>query len=220
VAEDITEQKKLEEQFLHAQRMEAIGTLAAGVAHDLNNILGPMLMVAGLLKLKYRDGADHNLLTLIETGAQRGAGVIRQLMLFSRGVSGERVIVQVRHLIRELAGLLRETFPRDITICESTPADLWPVLGDATQLHQVLMNLCVNARDAMPRGGRLIIGGENTELGLSDTRLHVGSAVGRHLIIRVEDTGPRWPSGCSIRFSPRRPSAKEPVSVFRPSWVS
>jgi two-component system cell cycle sensor histidine kinase/response regulator CckA len=189
VAVDITERKKLEEQFLHAQRMEAIGTLAAGVAHDLNNILGPMLMVAGLLKTKLPEASDQRLLGMVESGAQRGASVIRQLMLFSRGASGERIVVQVRHLIKDLAALLRETFPRDIAISENTPNDLWPVLGDATQLHQVMMNLCVNARDAMPSGGRLTIGAKNTELSEAEARSNLEAKAGRYLMIYVEDTG-------------------------------
>lgn len=194
VAKDITETKKLEEQFLRAQRLEAIGTLAAGVAHDLNNILAPMLMVAGLLKNKYQSAADQQLLGMVESGAQRGAAIIRQLLMFSRGISGERIAVQLRHLIKELAGLMRETFPREISITEQVTAELWPVLGDGTQLHQVMMNLCVNARDAMPGGGKLTIGARNIELSEGEARLHLEAKAGRYTVLLVEDTGTGIPT--------------------------
>ncbi|HWA28847.1 MAG TPA: ATP-binding protein [Lacunisphaera sp.] len=161
VAEDVTERKKLEEQFLHAQRMEAVGTLAGGIAHDLNNILAPVLMAAGLLRDRLPDPHDQAMLKMVETSAQRGADIIRQLLTFSRGIEGARVAVQLRHLIKDMVHIMRETFPRDITIDQEVPANLWSVTADPTQLHQVLMNLCVNARDAMANGGRLRIRAQN-----------------------------------------------------------
>src|SRR5258708_2147763 len=145
VAEDTTERNKLEDQFLRSQRMEAIGTLAGGVAHDLNNILTPVLMTAELLTSRATTGRDRELLAMMAQGAQRAADTVKQLLLFSRGAEGQRGLVQPRHLIKEMAGIMRETFPREITIVEQPERDLWPVIADATQLHQVLMNLCVNA---------------------------------------------------------------------------
>jgi two-component system cell cycle sensor histidine kinase/response regulator CckA len=189
IAEDITEHKKLEEQFLRAQRLEAIGTLASGVAHDLNNILAPMLMGAGLLKAKLSDPKDRNILGMIEGGALRGAGVIRQLLAFSRGTATNRSPVQARHLMKEMANIMQETFPKSIEVATSCPTNLWPVRADATQLHQVLMNLCVNARDAMPGGGRLTIGGRNAALTDADIKGETSAKAGPYLEITVSDTG-------------------------------
>ncbi|HEY8993688.1 MAG TPA: GAF domain-containing protein [Lacunisphaera sp.] len=178
------ERRVLQEQFLRAQRMEAIGTLSSGLAHDLNNILAPMLMAAGLLKMKLTAPSDQTIVALIESGAQRGTGIIRQLLTFGRGVEGARTSVQVRHLIKDLTHIVSETFPRNIEFGYSTPANLWPVHADATQLHQVLLNLSVNARDAMPGGGKLFIAAENV-------RLEEGASAppGPYLKLTVTDTG-------------------------------
>ncbi len=189
IGRDITEQKLLEEKFLRSQRLEAIGTLAGGVAHDLNNILAPMLMAAGLLKHKLVNQRDREILSMVELGAQRGANIIKQLLTFSRGVEGERVNVQIRHLIDEMVHLMRETFPRNIEIRQHIPSDLWSVVADATQLNQVLMNLCVNARDAMPDGGRLTLEVCNTELSEEESNIHVAAKPGPYIIIKVSDTG-------------------------------
>lgn len=188
-AVDITERKKLEQQFLRAQRMEAIGTLASGVAHDLNNILAPMLMGAGLLKNKLTSEREHAILSIIENGAQRGAGIIRQLLTFSRGTEATRNPVQLRHLINDMAHLVQETFPRSLVLERAVPADLWTVKADPTQLHQVLMNLCVNARDAMPNGGKLALSAENVRLSESQARLNPQAKPGPYVVLAVADTG-------------------------------
>lgn len=189
VAEDITERKQLEEQFLRAQRMEAIGTLAGGVAHDLNNILAPVLMMMGILKMKLTEPGDRQLIDLVESSVQRGAGIINQLLLFSRQKPGESSPVDLRHLLREMTALMREIFPRNITIVEPQSGRLPLVRGDVTQLHQVLMNLCVNARDAMPAGGTLTLSAQ--EITLEDTRTfpHPDARPGRYVVIGVKDTG-------------------------------
>ncbi|MBL9207132.1 MAG: PAS domain S-box protein [Opitutaceae bacterium] len=189
VAEDITESKTLQSQFLRAQRLEAIGTLSSGIAHDLNNILAPMLMIGPVLKEKLKDPLDHELVDLVETGAKRGANIIRQLLAFSRGIDGERTLVQPRHLIREMIAIMRETFPRGITISDSVPSHLWSVMADATQLHQVLLNLCVNARDAMPNGGRLSITAQNARVEAGDQATHLKPKPGPHVLLSVSDTG-------------------------------
>ncbi len=189
VARDITDKKLLEEQFLHAQRLEAIGTLAGGVAHDLNNILAPVLMVSGLLKTRLTDERDINALTMVEASAKRGAAIIRQLLTFSRGLSGEHLPVQLRHLIKEMNTIMTETFPREITIVVRAPHDLWPVMADATQMHQVLMNLCVNARDAMGGGGALTVSAQNTILSAEEARMQPDAHAGRYVVVSVEDTG-------------------------------
>lgn len=194
VAEDITERKQLEEQFLRAQRMEAIGTLAGGVAHDLNNILAPVLMAAGLLKTKLTTPHDQAILNMVETSALRGADIIRQLLTFSRGIEGARGIVQLRHLVKDMVHIMQETFPRNITVVQVVPHDLWPVLADATQIHQVIMNLCVNARDAMPEGGRLTLRTENLmQVPPSDQSLGPERPA-PHVLLAVSDTGTGIPA--------------------------
>lgn len=199
-AEDVTDRKHLEEQFLRAQRLEAIGTLASGVAHDLNNILAPMFMVAPLLKDKVSDPADIHMLSIIESSAQRGANVVRQLLTFSRGIAGDRGPLQVRHLVKEMIAIMQETFPREIKIAQEVPADLPPIVADSTQIHQVLMNLCVNARDAMPDGGRLKISATAVTLGAEAPTLHVEAKPGNYMVISVSDTGQGIPPEIRARI--------------------
>jgi PAS domain S-box-containing protein len=162
---DATEAKKFESQFLRAQRLEAIGTLASGIAHDLNNILSPILMSVGILRRRITDPDAEHMLAIIEGSAERGAGIVKQVLTFARGVEGERVLLQPRHLLGELAKIMSQTFPRNIDIQTQLATDLWVLTGDATQLHQVLLNLCVNARDAMmPKGGTLTVGAANVQV--------------------------------------------------------
>ena len=186
---DITEKKKLEAQLLRTQRLESVGRLASGIAHDLNNILAPMLMAPPLLREAVQDPELRNMLDLIETNAQRGSDIIKQLLTFGRGVEAERVPVQLSALVLDMAGIIRETFPKNIIVQRETPPETWPVKGDATQLHQVLMNLCVNARDAMPEGGTLTLKLENHELDESFARMTPGARPGRYVCLSVTDTG-------------------------------
>ncbi len=186
---DITEKKLFEKQLLRVQRLEAIGTLSSGISHDLNNMLTPILMASGLLREKLLDSRDRDLMGLIEKSARRGAEIIRQLLAFSRGLEGERVNLQTRHLIKEMAGIVRETFPRNITLVEGVERDLWPIVADATQLHQVLMNLCINARDAMPEGGILTIAAKNVRLTKHDSQLGANALDGPYVFLTVRDTG-------------------------------
>ncbi len=155
IVRDVTERKKLESQLLRAQRMESIGTLAGGMAHDLNNLLTPMMLSLKMLKEKLTDEKSQLLLTILENNSQRGADLIKQVLSFSRGVEGERNPLQAKYIISEIEKIAKETFPKKIEIRTDIQKDLSIISGDATQLHQVLMNLCVNARDAMPYGGTL-----------------------------------------------------------------
>ncbi len=186
---DITEKKKLEAQYLHAQRMESIGTLASGIAHDLNNVLSPILMAIQLLQIRFNDEDSHRLLSVLQENTERGAEMIKQVLSFARGVQGERAPLQLSHLVREMARTLRSTFPKSIEVRISLVEDLPTVSGDATQLHQVLMNLCVNARDAMPYGGRLTIEAEDIHLDQTFADTHIDAKPGPHLVITVSDTG-------------------------------
>jgi PAS domain S-box-containing protein len=187
---DITEKKRMEAQFLRAQRMESIGTLAGGIAHDLNNVLSPILMAIDMLRLKANDEASREWLEVLRTNAERGGNMVRQVLSFARGVEGERVALQPKHLIKEIVKILRETLPKSIEIAYQLPDDLWIISADATQMHQVLMNLCVNARDAMPEGGSISIKAENTFLDENYARMHIEAKAGRFVVITVSDTGP------------------------------
>jgi PAS domain S-box-containing protein len=188
ITTDITEKKKIESQVLRSQRMESIGTLASGIAHDLNNILAPILMSATILHDIV--GEDSRSLTrAIEESAQRGTDIVKQVLTFARGIDGERVNLQPRHLIREVEKIARETFPRSITVRNGAPKDLWTIIGDSTQIHQILLNLCINARDAMPDGGSLTITAENMTIDECDAAMHIDAKPGAYVAIGVSDTG-------------------------------
>ena len=187
---DITEKKRLESQFLRAQRMESIGTLAGGIAHDLNNVLSPILMAIDMLQLKSTDESSRKWFDVLRSNAERGANMVRQVLSFARGVEGERVALQPKHLIKDIVKILRETFPKSIEINFKIPDDLWLISADATQVHQVLMNLCVNSRDAMPEGGSISIRAENVFVDENYARMHIEAKPGRFVLITVSDTGP------------------------------
>ncbi len=189
VARDITDRKRLERQFLRAQRLESIGTLAGGIAHDLNNVLSPIMMSIELLRMGYPDEASQELIDAIELSAQHGADLVRQVLSFARGVEGNRLEVRVQDLVRDVERTARDTFLKSIDVRTSVPADLWRVLGDPTQLQQVLVNLCVNARDAMPNGGKLTVTAENVTLDADDAALHLDATAGPYVLLRVEDSG-------------------------------
>ncbi|MBE9125520.1 PAS domain S-box protein [Coleofasciculus sp. LEGE 07092] len=187
---DITEQKQLEAQFLRAQRLESIGTLASGITHDLNNILTPILASAQLL-LQAQVPVDKKpmLLETIESSARRGAALVKQVLSFARGVEGKHTALQMRHLVLEIRQIVYETFPKFIEFHSDISQNLWMVSGDATQLHQVLMNLCVNARDAMPHGGTLTLSATNRLIDDSYARMNLDARVGSYVAITVSDTG-------------------------------
>ena len=187
---DITEKKQLEIQFLRAQRMESIGTLASGIAHDLNNALAPILMSVQLLQNKVRDEQSQRLLTILEVNTKRSADLVKQVLSFARGLQGERTTLQIAHLITEIEKIAKQTFSKLIEIYTDIRAcDLWTVSGDATQLHQVLVNLCVNARDAMPNGGILSLYAENIFIDENYARMNIDAKVGKYVVITVADTG-------------------------------
>ena len=186
---DLTERKKLEEQFFRAQRMESIGTLAGGIAHDLNNSLGPILLSIDLLKMKFTDSGSQELIDTIRTSAQHGADMVSQVLSFARGIEGRKMEVQLRHVVAEIEKIVNETFLKHVQIRTSIPNGLWPVLGDPTQIHQVLLNLSVNARDAMPRGGTLTISAENVTLDAHYAAMNPDAKPGPHVLIQIEDSG-------------------------------
>jgi two-component system, cell cycle sensor histidine kinase and response regulator CckA len=189
IRSDITEKKQLEEQFLRTQRLESIGTLAGGIAHDLNNVLSPIIMAVQLLQTKLYDAQSQEWLEILETNARRGADLVSQVLQFARGIEGEHMPLQIKHLIDEIKQIALETFPKSIRIYTNIPRDLWTVTGDATQLHQVLMNLIVNARDAMLSGGNLSISCKNIIIDEAYAKKHPEARVGSYIGITVSDTG-------------------------------
>jgi nitrogen-specific signal transduction histidine kinase len=186
---DLTERKKLEQQFHRSQRMESIGTLAGGIAHDLNNVLSPIMMALEVLKMRFPGPENRELLDILRTSAERGADMVRQVLSFARGVEGRRMEVQIRHLVQDMEKIARDTFLKNIKVETNIPRDLWTVMGDPTQLHQVLLNLCVNARDAMPNGGRLTISAKNVNLDAHYASLNPEAKAGPYVFIQVEDNG-------------------------------
>lgn len=187
-----TKYKLLERQFLRAQRLENLGTLASGIAHDLNNILTPIVAITDLLplRLKNLDERTQKLLNTLSDNSQRGRELVAQILTFARGGDGEHTILQPRHLLAEVLQITRQTFPRSIEISlQIENSHLWTLSADATQLHQVLINLCVNARDAMPAGGELTIKAENIILTDEYQKLHPDSRGGAYVAITVADTG-------------------------------
>jgi len=202
ISRDISERKKLEEQLLRSQRLESIGTLASGVAHDLNNILAPIMLSVPLI----RGGLEpelQNLATVIEKSAQRGADIIKQVLTFAKGAEGERALLDPKYLTEEVAEITSQTFPKPIRIIHQAEKNAWKVSVDATQIHQVLLNLCVNARDAMPNGGALTIRVQNAELDAHYAAMVPDAKAGRYVMFSIQDTGTGIPPEiCGKIFDP------------------
>jgi PAS domain S-box-containing protein len=186
---DITERKALEARLLHSQRLESVATLAGGVAHDLNNILTPMLMAGCVLREKLAAPQDRELLASLESGARRGAMIVRQLMEFSQRLTDRRVRVELAPVIQAAARLARANLAPSIAVVESLPPGLWTVTADPDQLRQVLDNLCVNAREAMPHGGTLTLSASNTHLTTVASTINPWGKAGAFVQIAVADTG-------------------------------
>ncbi len=189
IMRDVTVQKSLEKQFLRAQRMESLGTLAGGVAHDLNNVLAPIMMAVEVLQSKFSDEESKRVLETLASSAERGSDIVKQILAFGRGVDGDRIIIQPKHIIREVEKIVTGTFPKSIQARTHIPKDLWTILADPTQIHQVLLNICVNARDAMPSGGFLTISAENFHLDQYYAKLNIEAKEGPYVIVTVTDTG-------------------------------
>ena len=185
----ITEQKQLEAQLVRSQRLESIGTLASGIVHDLNNILSPILMSVQLLQKKLPDSQSQQILQTLENNVKRGANLLKQVLSFARGIESKQTIVQIQPLMAEIEQIIAQTFPKSIIYQTDIPKNLWYVCGDTTQLHQVLINLVVNARDAMPNGGILRIAAENVVISEHSTQINIDAKVGSYIAIVVTDTG-------------------------------
>lgn len=191
---DITEQKKIEAQFLRTQRMESIGALAGGIAHDLNNVLGPIMMAVEVIQSDPRNPANAGLLELVGSSAKRGSELVKQILSFARGIDGQRTVLKIPQLVAEVVKLATDTFPRQIAVRSRVAENLPQVQGDATQMHQILLNLFVNARDAMPAGGSITIEVQAVTLNQRPTKFHSEPVSGRFVEIVVTDTGSGIPA--------------------------
>jgi two-component system, cell cycle sensor histidine kinase and response regulator CckA len=192
VETDITAKKLLEQQFFRVQRLESLGTLASGIAHDLNNILTPILGAAQLLPLTLPklDERNKRLLNMLVDSSKRGSSLVKQILTFAKGIDGKPTMLQVRHILAEIISVARQTFPKSIDIhLNFDSEDLWMVCVDATQIHQVLMNLFVNARDAMLDGGTITATARNEMLEEAYTQTHLNVSAGAYIVMTIEDTG-------------------------------
>lgn len=184
---DITDQRQRERIERRSQRLESIGTLTSGIAHDLNNILTPITMGARLLRNYVNDQPCSGLVDTIVSSADRGASMIRQLLSFAGGTSGARELLDVSVLIGEACGILRHTLPGSVSVGTNVGNSLWPIMADSTELSQVLMNLAINSRDAMSDGGVLTFEAVNATL--TQTSSHTQLPPGKYVRISVSDTG-------------------------------
>ncbi len=188
---DITDKKELESKFIRTQRLENLGILAGGIAHDLNNILTPILAVAQLLPLTLAniDKRNQDMLNILEINTKRGADLVKQILSFARGDEDKRSFVQVKHLLLDVEQLAQGTFPKSIEFRRNIDDNLCIVSADATQIHQVFMNLAVNARDAMPNGGTLTITAENKFIDENYTKMNIEAKEGNYILVTFADTG-------------------------------
>ncbi|MFN0084695.1 MAG: ATP-binding protein [Blastocatellia bacterium] len=189
IASDVTEKKRIEAGLTRSQRLESLGTLASGIAHDLNNILSPLSISTFLLRSKLFDPGARQTLDTMDEVIERGSQLIKQVLSFARGAEGERVPLDLKQVLSEVVGILRETFPKSIHIRYSGAESVGTVLGNSTQLHQVVMNLCVNARDAIPAGGELEVTLRDERLDERGAHLHPEARPGRYVVISVHDNG-------------------------------
>ena len=186
---DITNRKKQELLLNRSQRLESIGTLAGGIAHDLNNVLTPILMGAKLLSSDRAPANRKGLLDTMVASAQRGAGLIQKMLSFAGGIRGDRSPVRIDQIVNETRGLMEHTLPKSTQIESFVDAECPTVNGDSTEISQILMNLCINARDAMPGGGKLLIEARSITLNGNSSKMHPEGKPGSYLLLTVTDTG-------------------------------
>ena len=185
---NVTERKNAERGALRSQRLESLGSMASGIAHDLNNTFQPILMVLEMLRADYPEQVTE-FLTIAEQSARRGSEMVLQLLTFAKGSKGSRILIEPRHLLKEIEKIVRNTFSKSIHLRVNYQEDPGTLLGDPTQLHQVLLNLCVNARDAMANGGTLTLAVDTLECDATFVKFFADAVPGPYIRIRISDTG-------------------------------
>jgi PAS domain S-box-containing protein len=186
---DVTEKRRIENQFVRAQKMESLGILAGGIAHDLNNILTPIMLSIDVLKSTTNDPQTRSIIEMIELSARRGSEIVQQVLAVARGMEGQRIVIQPKYLLKDIEHIVTDTFPKDIRFNLILPHDTWTVVGDPTQVQQVLLNLCLNARDAMPNGGSLTIKADNVSADAAYVAMNSQARPGSYVAISVTDAG-------------------------------
>jgi CheY-like chemotaxis protein len=177
------------ENALRSSRLESLGLLASGIAHDLNNVLSPIVLAAPILREHATNPDDLRIIASLEKSAERGVDLVRQILTFAHGAASVPQLVDLKRLLQETVSVAAETFPKNIRVVDNFPGNLWPVMADPTQIHQVLLNLCINARDAMPDGGTLYLTAENALLDETMARKIPGGRPGAWIVLHVEDSG-------------------------------
>jgi two-component system, cell cycle sensor histidine kinase and response regulator CckA len=210
ILRDVSKQKQLEEQFIQAQKMDSIGTLAGGIAHDFNNILGIILCYSGLLEEKRTKKKEFaECISAIEQATDRGTALVQQILTFARKTDISFRQINLVHAACEILAMLKDTFPKVIVLKGVFPKKIPNIYADGTQIHQVLLNLCLNARDAMPHGGELTL---KTEMRTNkQVREHFPSADQEHYVcLSVTDTGDGMDEETRLRiFDPFFTTKKE-----------
>lgn len=188
IGTDITERKKLEKQFFHSQRIESIGILAGGIAHEINNILTPILVSARFIQNKLTDKTSKMMVDIIRDSVLRGSEIVKQILIFSRVEEGELTEINLINMINELNNVIKRTFPKNIRIELKIPKTIWKIKGNETQLQQVLLNICLNARDAMINGGTITFEALNSVI---DNNFSLRNSInaGKYVEIIISDTG-------------------------------
>jgi two-component system, cell cycle sensor histidine kinase and response regulator CckA len=197
---EVTQKKLLEAQLLRSQRLESIGTLAGGIAHDLNNVLSPIMMSVQLLQMKLRDREQQKLLKTLENNVKRAANLVKQVLSFATGIESKRTNIDLKQIFAEIEQIITETFPKNIIFQQHIDKNLYRCCGDTTQIHQILMNLVVNARDAMPYGGKITISMENIQIDRHHAQMNIHAREGNYILIRVTDTGNGMPPDIQERI--------------------
>ena len=186
---DITARKKLEAQFLKTQKMESIALLTGGIAHDLQNILAPVAMSIGLLRDELSDETSLSVLSAVEESAQSGLQLVRNILTYGKGIVGDRIVVDLSGVLHQVLSVLQRGLPPSIVINEDFEGSSWRVRGDVSQLKQVFLNICINARDAMPEGGALGVKVESVVVDGQELATFPDARPGRYVVIHIADSG-------------------------------